>query len=94
MNFKVMVRKNVELSRCPSCNSIATLKKSRSRNLFERFIIKLFFFRAFICRNCGWRGNFFRFKLARNGLKVLFIYVAAVIVSAFIVRYFLNRTFS
>lgn len=39
---------------CPACNS-EHVKRSRSRNAFERFI-KRFSRKAYRCLDCGWRG--------------------------------------
>jgi len=92
MNTKLFIRKNVQLNRCPACNEIATLRRSRSRNIFER-ILKKFKYSSYVCRNCGWRGKLFSFKPAKNFLQILVMYIVIVIIVAYIINKFLMNTF-
>ncbi len=50
-------------------------------------------FRYFRCKNCGWKGKFFNYKLAKNGFKALAMYLFIALVTAFVVRFILNKVF-
>jgi predicted RNA-binding Zn-ribbon protein involved in translation (DUF1610 family) len=93
MNTKLFIRRNILLNRCPGCNSIATLRRSRSRNLFER-VLKLIKLKPYVCRECGWRGKIFPFKPAKNILTLLLFYALVVVVSVYIVKRFLASYFN
>ncbi|MCX6157124.1 MAG: hypothetical protein NTY74_03990 [Ignavibacteriae bacterium] len=92
MNLKLFIKKNVQLARCPNCNTIASLRRSRSRNIFEKIIKKLKI-SAYFCQSCGWRGRLLTFKLSRNFFKLIFFYIMTMVVSAYIVLRFLRSYF-
>ena len=60
--------------------------------MYERFL-KLLKFRYYKCKNCGWRGKFFGYKLAKNGIRSVFIYTCIAVLTAVIVRFILNKVF-
>lgn len=91
MAGRIFVKRHIEFLRCPQCNSIATLKKSRSGNTFNR-ILKALKVRVYFCSSCGYRHRYFLYKLSRNGLKIIILYTAAVVFTAVFVNFFL-RTF-
>lgn len=90
MELKVFINRNASLERCPNCKSFATLKKSRSRNLYEKFI-KLFLLRTYKCKDCGWRGSKSRYKLSKNAFKTLMIYLIIIALSIYIVNRVLSN---
>lgn len=92
MKLNVFIQQSRTLSFCPNCHKIGFLKKSRNRNAFEK-IAKLFFFRYYSCRNCGWRGVKFKYKIARGGYKAVFLYIIIIIASLFLARFFLSKLF-
>lgn len=92
MQNKVIIKKNIGLSRCPSCREIASLKKSKTRGVIE-LLMKLFFFRPYTCKDCGWRGEVFKYKIAKGGYKTLLVYLGLVILSALVMRFILKSFF-
>lgn len=92
MQNRVIIKKNIGLARCPSCREIASLKKSKTRGILE-LIVKLFFFRPYTCKECGWRGEIFKYKLAKNGFKTMLLYLGLIILSALIMRIILKSFF-
>lgn len=92
MQNKVIIKKNIGLSRCPSCKEIASLKKSKTRGIIE-FLMKLFSLRPYTCKECGWRGEIFKYKMAKGGFKTLLLYFGLIILSAIIMRFILKSFF-
>ena len=92
MNYRLFVRKNTQLARCPNCGKIASLRRSRTRNLFEKFFKRLKF-SPYFCQSCGWRGKIFSYRFGKNFLQLLLIYILLMIASAYIVQKFLRSYF-
>ncbi|MFC2093023.1 hypothetical protein ACFLSV_03900 [Bacteroidota bacterium] len=90
--MKVLIHKSREYLRCPGCNSSGTFHRSRTHIPYERFF-KIIMFRYFRCKNCGWRGKFFNYKLAKNGIRALAVYLFIALATAVIVRFILNKVF-
>jgi predicted RNA-binding Zn-ribbon protein involved in translation (DUF1610 family) len=92
MNLKLIIKKNITLSRCPNCNDVATLRRSRSRSFFERIMKKLKF-KYYSCQKCGWRGSRFAFKLAKNYKVLIIFYIILSFVTAVLVQKLLTSYF-
>ena len=92
MNFKLFIRKNISLARCPNCNDLAALKRSRTRNIFEK-ALKQINFKFYTCQSCGWRGTKFSYKFSRNFFFLVILYFLIVIVATYLVRLFLESYF-
>jgi len=90
MDFRLLKRYRPEFAKCVNCGEAGTLKKYRSRGIIDR-IAKLFFFKLFFCKSCQWRGRYFTLKLAKHWLRSLFIYIAIIFGTAFIIYYYLER---
>ncbi|OQY78727.1 MAG: hypothetical protein B6D43_01745 [Ignavibacteriales bacterium UTCHB1] len=56
-------------------------------------IQKVIWFRKYTCKECGWRGSIFKYRLVKNGLKVLLFYISLIILSALIMRLILKNFF-
>lgn len=93
MNTKLFYRRNIQLNRCPFCNEIATLRRSRSRNILEKILKKLKY-APYVCRNCGWRGKIFSYKIARNFIQLIILYTIIVVLAVYIVKKFLSGYFN
>lgn len=92
MNWKLLRKKNVQFYKCPNCSEIATLKRSRSRNIYEKFL-KHLKISIFFCESCGWRGKIFTYKLSSNFLQIIIIYFIVIIITSFLVNKFLKNYF-
>ncbi|MCX6162861.1 MAG: hypothetical protein NTV87_16195 [Ignavibacteriae bacterium] len=92
MNFKFLIKKNVQLARCPNCGTIAALRRSRSRNILEK-ILKKIKLSPYFCQSCGWRGKVVTYKLSKNYLQLIFMYIIIMLISAYIVQKFLRSYF-
>lgn len=93
MNYKLFLKKNVSLARCPVCNEIASLRRSRSRNLFEKFV-KYFKFRFYSCQKCGWRGIIYPYRFAKNFIFLILLYTLSALFSIYVVEKFLQSYFN
>ncbi|HCA42559.1 MAG TPA: hypothetical protein DEP28_04820 [Bacteroidetes bacterium] len=92
MVLKIFVSRNISLERCPSCKNFGTLKKSRSRNIFEKFV-HVFMFKYYSCKNCGWRSMKFKYIFAKTAFKSLLIYLVIIIITVLLLRFVLTNLF-
>ncbi len=92
MVLKIFVNRNISLERCPSCKEFGTLKKSKTRNIFEKFV-RLLLFRQYSCKKCGWRGVNFKFRFAKSAFKTLIIYCGIIILTILLLRFILTNLF-
>jgi hypothetical protein len=72
---------------------LASLRRSRSRNLLEK-ILRNIQFKYFSCQNCGWRGAKFGYKLSRNVISLAFIYLFIALTAFYLVKKFLTSYFN
>jgi predicted RNA-binding Zn-ribbon protein involved in translation (DUF1610 family) len=82
----------VQINACPNCNEIASLRRSRSRSIVEKILKKLAY-SPYVCRNCGWRGKIFSYKISRNFFWLIFLYSVLFVVAVFLVKTFLKSYF-
>jgi hypothetical protein len=64
---------------CPHCGE--QTYRSRSRNFRESLIKRVTPFRQYRCHECGWRGMAGSIKLPRINQKVVYIWVAGVLIA-------------
>lgn len=91
---KLLHKVDPAFARCPSCKSIGALNRSRARTIWEKILKSLRIFRIYRCSVCGWRGVKFSFGTTKNFLKKLLYLALGVVVTAYIVSYFLSRYFN
>ncbi len=91
--LKVIYYKDPGFEKCPECGNI-TLHRSRSRNLFEKFLKRFTFFKIYRCRSCGWRGYRSTLTLTMGSFKDVFIILILLGITAilvlFVIKKFLN----
>ncbi|MFA7287860.1 MAG: hypothetical protein WC055_03170 [Melioribacteraceae bacterium] len=90
-NLKIFIHSNPQFGRCPSCNEIGTLHRSRARSMKEQIIKKITFFKLFRCRECGWRGFRSTFSFTTQSVKSIILYLAMILTTAFIIRLVLTK---
>jgi len=93
MNFKILVKKHSEFLKCPSCNSVGTLRKSRSRSIKEKTLKRFFFIYYYRCKKCKFRFSKFGYKLANNFVGIIILYFVTIFLSAYIVLKVLQKFF-
>jgi hypothetical protein len=87
----LIFKKNPIYEKCPSCTSIGSLRKSRSRTFLEKIIKNTTPLRIYRCKKCGWRGYRIRLILTKKSVKNAFVYLILVLISAFIINQILKR---
>jgi len=93
--MSIILRKiDPSFSRCPACKSVGSLNRSRARTLKEKIIKGTRIFRIYRCSDCGWRGIKFSFGVTKNVVKKIVYMVFGVLITAYIVTYFLSRYFN
>ncbi len=94
MNTKILVDKNPLFDKCPDCNELGSLHRSRARNTMERIIKGATFFKLYRCKKCGWRGYRSTLTITWSSIKLLslYIFLAAVVgyIVLFVIKRFLN----
>jgi len=90
-SHKIIFRKNPVYGKCPSCSEENVIKRSRSRNNFEKLLKLTSFFKTYRCAKCGWRGNLPTFVVTSDSLKNLLFYLSLALRSAFLVYQLLHR---
>lgn len=86
---KVFIYRNPQLSRCPNCSALATLHRSRARNMWEQVVRKTTFLKTYRCKECGWRGFRSTVTITKKSLKAVIIYVSLILLTAWLARYFI-----
>ena len=86
---KVLINRNPQFSRCPDCNKVGSLHRSRSRNMFEQIIRHTTFLKTYRCKECGWRGFRSTLVVTKKSIKALAIYFILIIITAYLARYFI-----
>jgi len=86
---KIFIYRNPQLSRCPSCTALATLHRSRARNMWEQIVRKTTFYKTYRCKECGWRGFRSTITFTRKSLKAIIIYASLILLTAWLARYFI-----
>lgn len=88
---KVLFRRDPSFVRCPSCASINTLHRSRSRNWREAVIKNISLFKIYRCNKCGWRGYLSTLIITLLSVRNLIIYLLLAIGAGLIVTEVLKR---
>ncbi|KAB2907252.1 MAG: hypothetical protein LC102_10330 [Ignavibacteriales bacterium] len=88
---RVGFRKDASFSKCPSCKQYNTLRRSKTRNIFETIVKGGTWFKVYRCSNCGWRGYKSTFVLTRDNLKMLGIYIIIAFATGFAVKFIIQK---
>lgn len=88
--LKVIYYKDPAFEKCPECGNI-TLHRSRSRNMFEKFLKKFTFVKVYRCKSCGWRGYRSTFVITMNSFKDILVYIVLLGITAFLVLFVIKK---
>ncbi|KUO59079.1 hypothetical protein APF79_10670 [bacterium BRH_c32] len=89
--LKIFAHSNPQFGRCPECNEVGTLHRSRARSMKEQVIKKITFFKLFRCKTCGWRGFKSTFSFTQQSVKTIILYASIIIATALIIRFVLTK---
>ena len=89
--LKILTFKDPQVSRCPACNEIGSLRRSRAKNTWEQFVKKFTYFSYFRCRECDWRGTKSAIVIAPRAFRALLVYSLIVVITVYIVRMILSK---
>lgn len=89
--LKVIYSRNPLFEKCPECKKVNTLHRSRPRTVTEKLAKYFSFYKVYRCNSCGWRGYRFLFTFTWDSVKALAFYSAMVIVTFYVVRFFLSK---
>ncbi|GBD87781.1 hypothetical protein BMS3Abin03_01715 [bacterium BMS3Abin03] len=87
----LVFRKNPLYEKCPSCNAVGLLRKSRARSTKEKIIKILTPYGMYRCKKCGWRGYRTKFILTKQSVKNSIVYIFLIAAVAYIVLQILKR---
>jgi uncharacterized protein with PIN domain len=88
---QVLFLRDPGYAKCPSCNSVNSLHRSRNRNLKEKLILATKLYKMYRCKSCGWRGALATIIITKKTIKMLLMYTGIALLSGFIIREILKR---
>ncbi|RJP59303.1 MAG: hypothetical protein C4543_06860 [Ignavibacteriales bacterium] len=91
LNLKILYKTDPRIHFCPDCKKQGGLKKSRSRNFYEKFVKFLTPFSMYRCQLCGWRGFKSGYLIKAASFKSLFIYFFLFAITIMVVSFILKR---
>lgn len=91
IDLRILHRMDPRIKNCPDCGKFGSLKRSRSRNAFEKFVKLITPVTTFRCKECGWRGFKSSYVFHSKSAKAIFIYLILLLGTAFVVRFILLR---
>jgi predicted RNA-binding Zn-ribbon protein involved in translation (DUF1610 family) len=93
LQLKIFYNSFPETSKCPSCGKIGTIRRSRSRSVFESAIKLMKIFGIYKCKECGWRGILRKYMLNRYSYMTILFYSGLVFTAAYIISKVLKMNF-
>lgn len=93
MQLKIFYKAFPEASTCPSCGKIGTIRRSRSRNIFESGIKLSNILGTYKCKECGWRGILKKYMITRYSVITIVFYTALILSVAYIITKVLKMNF-
>ena len=75
---KVGFRRDASFSKCPSCNQYNTLRRSKTRSVFEAVIKAATFFKS-------------TFVMTMEGVKLIATYIAIALATGYAVKFVIQR---
>lgn len=88
---KAFYKINPTLGSCPSCKSAGTLKRSHSRNMYEKILHKITIYKMYRCKCCGWRGYLKTIAITSTSFLILLLYLTLISGAALITYQILKR---
>jgi predicted RNA-binding Zn-ribbon protein involved in translation (DUF1610 family) len=85
------IRKDAIFDKCPKCNAIGALRRSRARTFIETLVKNSGILNIYRCRECGWRGTKTYFSLRKISIKTVFMYIAMLAFVAVLIRFIILR---
>lgn len=87
----ILFRLDPTYSKCPSCNAINSLHRSRARKFSEKIIKVVGFLKIYRCKNCGWRGIRSTIVITSKSLKNFGYVLLMAVVAGLIIFQILKR---
>lgn len=87
---KILFKSDPGYSRCPSCASLNSLHRSRSRSWRETVVKSLSIYKIYRCGKCGWRGYQKTLVITRTSIRNLFLYLSMALIAGYIVIQYLK----
>jgi len=84
-------KKDASFDKCPKCNAVGKLRRSRAKSPIEQGIKKLGVFNYYRCRECDWRGKRLSFGVGNISYKTIFLYLFLMLATALIVKFIVQK---
>jgi len=82
---KILLRFDPSYNKCPSCGEVNTLRRSRTKNLWENILKATGIYKMYRCRKCNWRGALSTIVVTAQSLKNLVSYLVVLAITLFII---------
>lgn len=89
--FSVLKKRDATFDKCPKCNSVGKLRRSRSKSTFEQIVKKIGLFNYYRCRECGWRGARFSLSFSKTSWKSIIVYLLLMFATAVLVMFVIKK---
>lgn len=90
-NLNLLFYRNPVFDKCPNCDKMGTLHRSRARGSWEQFLKNFTIFKLYRCKNCGWRGKRSTIIYTKRTVKNIFIYLVLAGIAAVVIRLVLTK---
>ena len=72
---KILFRFDPAYKKCPSCGEINTLRRSRTKNVWESILKATGIYKMYRCRKCNWRGALSTIIITSRNIKNISIFI-------------------
>lgn len=84
-------KKDASFDKCPKCNAVGKLRRSRAQNAREQVVKKIGLYNYYRCRECGWRGIRSSFRFSGTSLKTILLYLFLMFTAAVVVKFIVQK---
>jgi len=93
LQLRIFFKTFPETSKCPSCGKLGTIRRSRTKNLWEAALKASKTANLYKCRECGWRGIRKKYTVNKYSFITVVFYTLLIVSVAYVIRQVLMKNF-